>query len=242
MSFKMYQCAHCQKIYVWSSDLNTHVKKHTSQITNATVVSMPPAAAAAAPAAAPSPAAAPAAAAPSPAAAAAPPAAAAPSPATATALNIELELSTNLFVFQQPFTMTLSEPIGGGKTMFFLNVIRYKKIKPMPDRIVYLYKQSQPRYDHMRQECPGIEFIKGIPSNLDNDSFLDIKLSNLIPIDYLMHRQNETIAELFTEGLHHGNLCVINVTQNMFPSGKHAVIQIRNTQYMIILKLPIKQD
>ena len=112
----------------------------------------------------------------------------------------------------------------------------------MPNRIVYFYKRWQPLYDQMREECPDIEFIKGIPSELNNDSFFDITLSNLILIDDLMHSQNEMIADLFTEGSHHRNLSVINVTQNMFPSGKHAVTQRRNTQYMVIFKSPMRQD
>ena len=86
----------------------------------------------------------------------------------------------------------------------------------MPGRIVYLYKRWQPLYDQMRDECPNIEFIKGIPSDLDNDSFFDIEVTNLILIDDLMHRQNEMIADLFTEGSHHRNLSVINVTQTSF--------------------------
>ena len=50
-----------------------------------------------------------------------------------------------------------------------------------------------------------------------------------------MHSQNEMIEDVFTEGSHHRNLSVINVTQNIFPSGKHAVTQRRNTQYMSFL-------
>ena len=87
----------------------------------------------------------------------------------------ELQMSTTPMVFQHPFTMTLSGPTGSGKTMFFLNVIRHKKITPMPDRIVYLYKRWQPLYDQMKEEFSYIEFIKGIPSDLDNDSFFDVK-------------------------------------------------------------------
>ena len=38
-----------------------------------------------------------------------------------------LSLSQNSLVFQHPFTMTLTGSTGSGKTVFFLNVIRYKK-------------------------------------------------------------------------------------------------------------------
>ena len=57
-----------------------------------------------------------------------------------------------------------------------------------------------------------------------------------------MHKQSEIVADLFTEGSHYRNLSVINVTQNIFPSDKHAVSQRRNTQYMAIFKSPMGQD
>ena len=50
------------------------------------------------------------------------------------------------------------------------------------------------------------------------------------------------IADLFTEGSHHRNLSVINLTQNIFPRGQNAVTQRRNTHYMVIFKSPMSQD
>ena len=53
---------------------------------------------------------------------------------------------------------------------------------------------------------------------------------------------NAAVADLFTEGSHHRNLSVINLTQNLFPVGKNATTQRRNTQYMIVFKSPMSQD
>ena len=38
----------------------------------------------------------------------------------------------------------------------------------------------------MQSTIPGIEFVKGIPWNLDEDSFLDSEVRNLIVVDDLM--------------------------------------------------------
>ena len=53
---------------------------------------------------------------------------------------------------------------------------------------------------------------------------------------------NQKIADLFSEGSHHRNLSVANITQNLFPRGKHTTTQRRNTQYMILFKSPSSQD
>ena len=214
---KMYPCTYCEKTYAWPSDLKRHVRhKH---------ILKPMAAAAAAAAAAPAPAA----------------AAAAPAAAAAAAAAPGLALSNKSLQFQHPFTMTISGPTGSGKTQFFLDILKSNKINPKPERIVYLYKRWQPLYDKI-QEHSNVEFIKGIPHDLDNDSFFDTTKNNLVLIDDLMHIQSDLVANLFTEGSHHRNLSVINVTQNLFPPGKHAVTQRRNTQYMVIFKSPMGQD
>ena len=54
--------------------------------------------------------------------------------------------------------------------------------------------------------------------------------------------QDPKIADLFTEGSHHRNLTVINLTQNIFPPGRNAVTQRRNTHYMVIFKSPMGPD
>ena len=40
---------------------------------------------------------------------------------------------------------------------------------------------------------------------------------------------NKAVSDLFTEGSHHRNLSVINLTQSLFPKRKNTVTQRRNT-------------
>ena len=53
---------------------------------------------------------------------------------------------------------------------------------------------------------------------------------------------NKAVSDLFTEGSHHQNLSVINLTQSLFSKGKNSVTQCRNTQYLVIFKSPMSQD
>ncbi len=96
----------------------------------------------------------------------------------------------------------------------------------------------------MKKSIQNIEFFRGIPQDLDKDYFFDVNENNVVICDDLMTLASvdPKIADLFTEGSHHRNLSVINLTQNLFPPGKNAVTQRRNTQYMIIFKSPMSQD
>ena len=146
--------------------------------------------------------------------------------------------------FLHPFTMTVSGPTGSGKTHFVKSLLEKDKITPAPDRMLYLYKRWQPLYDKLKETVPGLEFVQGVPESLDKDSYFDPKKNNVIILDDMMSTaaKDQKIADLFTEGSHHRNLSVLNLTQNLFPQGKNAVTQRRNTHYMVVFKSPMGQD
>ena len=70
--------------------------------------------------------------------------------------------------------------------MLLKELLRKDKIIPSPDRIVYLYKRWQHLYDEMQEAIPNIEFIRGIPDDLDEDAFFDVKKNNVIICDDMM--------------------------------------------------------
>ena len=84
--------------------------------------------------------------------------------------------------------MVVAGPSGSGKTMLIKQVLeeRSKWIQPPPERILWLYDQWQSMYEEMVWTIPGIEFYKGIPSNIEKEHFLDRQTRNLIVIDDLM--------------------------------------------------------
>ncbi len=152
-------------------------------------------------------------------------------------------LNETPMAFMHPFTMIVSGPTGSGKTYFVKDMLEKNYISPTPTRIVWVYKRWQPLYEDMRRTLP-IQFIQGIPANIDRDDFFSPQHTNVIVLDDMMSvTQNDPkVTDLFTEGSHHRNLSVVNLTQNLFPPGKTAVAQRRNAHYMVIFKSPMSQD
>ena len=87
---------------------------------------------------------------------------------------------------------------------------------------------------------PNIEFFKGIPSDLEHDTFFDINKRNLMVIDDQMDNAGEDkrIFNFFTRGSHHRNLSVIYIVQNLFHQGKGTRSISLNSHYLVRLKNP----
>jgi hypothetical protein len=51
---------------------------------------------------------------------------------------------------------------------------------PPSQRIVWLYKRWQPLYDEISKTVvPRVEFVRGIPSDLDGDHYFDPRIRNV---------------------------------------------------------------
>ena len=83
--------------------------------------------------------------------------------------------------------------------------------------MLWLYKRWQPLYDVIQQTVPRVDFIQGIPLELDQDSFIHPGTKNLVILDDLMSTaaKDSRINELFTEGSYHRNLSVVAINQNL---------------------------
>lgn len=117
------------------------------------------------------------------------------------------------------------------------------KIEPNIERIMWLYKRWQPLYtDIKRRVSPGVEFIQGIPNDLDDDDYFDPRMNNLLILDDLFSEsgKDKRITELFTEGSHHRSLSVISINQNLF--GTKDPTQRRNCHYMVLFNNPIDKQ
>ena len=87
----------------------------------------------------------------------------------------------------------------------------------------------------------AIEFVKGIPESLENDTYLDVlNIRNLIVIDDQMIEagKDNRIVNLFTKGSHHRNLSVIYIVQNLFHQGKGNRSISLNSHYLVLFKNP----
>ncbi|VDI40853.1 Hypothetical predicted protein [Mytilus galloprovincialis] len=149
------------------------------------------------------------------------------------------------FLFRHPFTMIVSGPTSCGKTHFVAKVLREAEAmcEPAPQRIVWLYKRWQPLYDVVRDGVhPPVEFVRGIPADLESDDFFDPRVRNVVVLDDLMTlaSKDTRINDLFTEGSHHRNLSVIAIYQNLY-FGKDPT-QRRNCHYMVLFDNPIDRQ
>ena len=130
---------------------------------------------------------------------------------------------------------------GSGKTIWVKSLLRQaqRAISPPPERIVWCYSQWQPAYLELMTTISNIEFVKGIPENLEKDSYFDIHKRNLMVIDDQMADagNDKRIVNLFTRGSHHRNLSVI-YTSCRFHQGKGSRSISLNSHYLVLFKNP----
>ena len=98
-----------------------------------------------------------------------------------------------------------------GKTTFVKELLlhHYTRIQPRIQRIVWLYKRWQPLYAIIKSTVtPRVEFIQGIPQELDDDDYFNPRQNNMLILDDMMSTvgKDKRITDLFTEGSHHRSL------------------------------------
>ena len=140
--------------------------------------------------------------------------------------------------------MTVSGPTSCGKTQFVKALLQnISKITPVPQKIIWLYKHWQPFYDEVKATVfPKVEFVQGIPLDLEQDTFIHPKVRNLIILDDLISTcsKNSRVNELFTEESHHRNLSVIAINQNLYYNKDPT--QRRNCHYLVLYNNPIDKN
>ena len=84
------------------------------------------------------------------------------------------------FRFVHQFTCMVAGMTGSGKTVWVKSLLQQaqKVIHLPPERAVWCYSQWQPAYTVFLVTVPNIEFVKGIPSDLEYDTFFDINRRN----------------------------------------------------------------
>ena len=131
---------------------------------------------------------------------------------------------------------------GSGKTAWVQTLLQQAQnvIDLPPERIVWCYSQWQPAYMVLVATIPQIEFVKGIPPDLEHDSYFDVNKRDLIVFDDQMIDAggDKRIVNLFTRGSHHRNLNVIYIVQNLFHQGKGSRSISLNSHYLVLFKNP----
>ena len=87
---------------------------------------------------------------------------------------------------------------------------------------------------------PHIEFVKGIPTALEQDSHFDVNKRNLIVFDDQMidASKDKRIVNLFTRGSHHRNLSETYIVRNLIHHGKGSRSISLNNHYLVLFRNP----
>jgi len=86
---------------------------------------------------------------------------------------------------------------------------------------------------NMLVTIPNIDFVKGIPTALEQDAYLIVFDDQMIDTG-----KDQRIVNLFTRGSHHRNLSVICIVQNLFHQGKGSRNISLNSHYLVLFKNP----
>lgn len=141
---------------------------------------------------------------------------------------------------KHPFTAVLAGPSFSGKTYLLRKILERadEMIEGAPEKIIWCHGISQPAHDEMMDSIPNIEFVEGLPNDLE--ARMDPTIRNLVVVDDLMNElsNDKRLTNIFTKGCHHLNLSCVFIVQNMFCQGKELRTISLNTHYMFIFKSP----
>jgi hypothetical protein len=103
------------------------------------------------------------------------------------------------------------------------------------NRFVYAYNVQEDNFQYIDRE---VEFIQGLDTILEDDHFFHPDDNTLLVLDDLMEEvcANKKAAALFTRGIHHKNVTVIFLYQNLFKQGKAMRDITLNSQYILLFQ------
>ena len=140
--------------------------------------------------------------------------------------------------FKHPFNFMITGPSQSGKTTKLREILEFHNqtihnLEKEIIKVVWCYGKWQKYYE---EKLKGVDF-KYI-NDMPNED--DIKGSDIIVIDDLMHKINQCplVSVLFTAGTHHDNQSVIVLTQNFFQKGEICATMRKNSQYLMFFKDP----
>lgn len=149
---------------------------------------------------------------------------------------MEVTVHSKDLLLHVPAGILMCGPTMSGKTQYVFNMIKNQKdvfSRPF-SRIVYCYGVWQDAFDQVK----NVEFIQGLNSLFEDEEFFSAKDSTLLIIDDLAVAacNDDKTSKLFTQGIHHTNLTIIFILQNLYKQGKAMRDVALNAQYMILFR------
>ena len=147
-----------------------------------------------------------------------------------------------MYPFPERTSISVSGATCSGKTYWTFRLLRNKDemfIKP-PQKVLYCYGIFQQLYETMEKELPFVTFHSGLPNDEELSQLSSDKYYNLVILDDLMENVTSSpdMENLFVQGMHHRNLSILFLNQNMYCKGKHSRSINLNTHVLVLMKNP----
>lgn len=143
----------------------------------------------------------------------------------------------NSYVFDSPCTISLAGGTKSGKSTWIFQLIKNRDdlFKQKTTKVIYCYGI----WDKNFESVSDVEFIKGIPSDIENinpEFSFDQSSHVLLILDDLVHDivNNFDVQNLFTRGSHHSNVSVVFTSQNMYYQGRCGKTIRNNVMYWVV--------
>ena len=145
------------------------------------------------------------------------------------------------FRFHTLSSLMIAGPLGCSKTVFTTKLLldNTELFSNSPKAIHYYYGSWQEGVDKL--EKGGVKFHEGIP---DSDALPKwFPEGGALVLDDLMDEggNDKCVLDLFTKHLHHQNITVIYLCQDLFLNGKFTNTISRNAHYIVAFKNPRDQ-
>jgi hypothetical protein len=135
--------------------------------------------------------------------------------------------------------MMIAGPTMSGKTCFMMDLLSNPlSIQPSPKHVLWCYGViNRDQFSKIRKFSKyPIQFHKGLPviEDIKPDS------TTLVVLDDLMEDvgKSSEVSRLFTKGMHHLNISVVLITQNLFHQGSKMRDISLNANYFVLFKNP----
>jgi hypothetical protein len=127
-----------------------------------------------------------------------------------------------------------------GKTRYISKLLleRRSVFDVQPKRIVYAYTEWQPEYLSLKERVPEIEFVNGVQEILEDGEYFHGNDPKLLVLDDMATAivESKKGSKLFTQCIHHKNLTVLYVVNNLFKQGKSSRDIHLNSQYVFLFR------
>jgi len=144
-----------------------------------------------------------------------------------------------MFKFKHPFSLLVAGPTMCGKSYFVSQMLSTPGvIDPPPKAILWFYGTENLQQQELIENASlyPIEFTHGLPST----EVIEQRPNTLVVLDDLMNdaANSKDIADLFTRGVHHKQISVLLLVQNLFHQGRKAREISLNCNYIALFKNP----